>query len=185
MRSLTLLALAGLASSASAHTWFAYNGHEYALTSMRTDWLSNQAEAMSVGGNLVTINDAAENEWLGQTFANTYLAGYEGVPVGAAAHIGYYFNPTNSAWGWISGEDVTYTRHAGQFPQGGIHAYLHVLPHPDPYVWNANPFHTEPGQGALGYGIIERVPAPGAGGMLAIGAMIGLRRRRSARAVGE
>lgn len=179
MRSLTLLVLAGLASSASAHTWFSYNGHEYALTLTQTDWLANQAEAMSVGGNLVTINDAAENEWLGQTFADTYVIGYDGVPAGAAVQIGYYLNPTDGAWGWISGEDVTFTSLAAGFPHGGgTHAYIHVLPHPDPYVWNANPFHTEPGQAALAYGIIERVPAPGTGGVLAIGAMLGLRRRR-------
>lgn len=179
MRLVLLGALvAGVSTAASAHTWFSYNGHEYALTLTRTDWISNQAEAMSVGGNLVTINDAAENTWLAQTFADTYVIGYEGNPTGAAAQIGYFMNPTSGSWAWISGEAVTYTNHAFNFPMGGTHAYMHVLPHPDPYVWNANPPHTEPGASALAYGIIERVPSPGAIGVLVGGFLIGVRRRR-------
>ena len=180
MRSALAWALiAGLASTASAqYTWYTYNGHQYALTQDRTDWLTNQAEAVSVGGNLVTINDADENTWLAQNFADTYVIGYEGNPSGAAAQIGYYLNPTSGTWAWISGEAVTYTNYAFNFPSGGTHAYIHVLPHPDPYVWNANPPHTEPGASALAYGIIELVPAPGGTGLLVGGLLLAPRRRR-------
>ena len=49
----------------------AYNGNEYQLTSQALSWLEAQAEAESLGGNLVIINDAAEQTWLNQTFGNS------------------------------------------------------------------------------------------------------------------
>ncbi|MEL7408396.1 MAG: DUF4347 domain-containing protein, partial [Cyanobacteria bacterium J06558_2] len=48
-----------------------YNGHEYRLTSTAMTWEEAAAEAASLGGNLVVINDAAEQNWLNQTFGTT------------------------------------------------------------------------------------------------------------------
>jgi len=44
------------------------NGHTYYLLSPDT-WTASQAAAVSLGGNLVTINDAAEQTWVFGTFA--------------------------------------------------------------------------------------------------------------------
>jgi glucose/arabinose dehydrogenase len=49
---------------------FTYNNSQYQLTSRSTTWKKAQAEAQSLGGNLVTINDAEEEKWLKQTFSN-------------------------------------------------------------------------------------------------------------------
>ena len=35
-------------------------------------WAAAQANAKALGGNLVTINDAAENAWLVNTFRSDY-----------------------------------------------------------------------------------------------------------------
>ncbi|MBM3881633.1 MAG: C-type lectin domain-containing protein [Verrucomicrobia bacterium] len=46
----------------------AANGHVYFLLS-RTNWHAAEAEAVSLGGHLATIDHAAENAWVYQTFA--------------------------------------------------------------------------------------------------------------------
>lgn len=54
----------------------AANGHAYYLLSHGT-WNAAQAEAIRFGGNLVTINDAVEQDWVFTTFSAT-----EGTPRG-------------------------------------------------------------------------------------------------------
>ncbi len=54
--------------AASALQWHAYGGHSYALTTNFGTWQSAEAEAVALGGHLVTINDAAENNWIIATF---------------------------------------------------------------------------------------------------------------------
>ncbi|MFN7517604.1 MAG: C-type lectin domain-containing protein, partial [Dolichospermum sp.] len=49
---------------------FNYNGSTYLLTNFGT-WEQAQAQAQSLGGNLVTINTAAEQNWLVSTFGGT------------------------------------------------------------------------------------------------------------------
>lgn len=72
-----LAILTGFASSATAaviHT-ASYNDHTYHL--LDTDgtkwWLDAEAEAISLGGHLATINDAAEDQWVFDTFAPVAL----------------------------------------------------------------------------------------------------------------
>ena len=50
---------------------YIYNGKEYQLTSQTLSWEQAQAEAESLGGNLVTINNAAEEAWLRETFGSS------------------------------------------------------------------------------------------------------------------
>ncbi|MGB3507971.1 MAG: hypothetical protein WBA93_01745, partial [Microcoleaceae cyanobacterium] len=42
------------------------NGHKYCLTSPGI-WTDTKVEAINKGGNLVTVNDQAEQDWLSQT----------------------------------------------------------------------------------------------------------------------
>lgn len=49
------------------------NGHWYRLTSEALSWHEAEAEAVAAGGHLVTINDAAENQWLVATFGGSGL----------------------------------------------------------------------------------------------------------------
>jgi hypothetical protein len=44
-----------------------YMGHQYYLLSQNT-WAASEAEAVTLGGHLVTINDAAENAFVFDTF---------------------------------------------------------------------------------------------------------------------
>lgn len=45
------------------------NGHRYYLLS-QNNWAASEAEAVKLGGHLVTINDGAENDWVYNQFAN-------------------------------------------------------------------------------------------------------------------
>ncbi len=74
-----------------------YNGKEYILTSKAQSWEQAQAEAQARGGNLVTINDAAEETWLKQTFGTT-----------SAKWIGLSDHITEGTFQWINGETTTY-----------------------------------------------------------------------------
>lgn len=153
------LAIWAMAVPAFSYTWHTYNGHQYSLTSTQTYWVDNEAEAVSLGGHLVTINSAEENLWLALTFAYTYCEGYEGNSGGALVQIGYYLNPSSGQWEWKSGEPVVYTNLYYRFPEGGTMAYMHVYPHGDTsYSWNGNTPHTT--GWALAYGVIERVAIP-------------------------
>jgi hypothetical protein len=143
------------------YIWHPYQNHEYALTLNWQSWVSNEAEAQSIGGHLVAINNAEENAWLTSTFANTFLINEEGFAHAALANIGYYLEPSTGQWHWSNGDPVTYTNYfarpeTGQFfPEGGAFGYLHVFPHAFAGTWHGAR-HVD----GLGKGIIERPLVP-------------------------
>ena len=137
-----LVLLMGVVAAASGYQWQSYNGHFYTLTNDWGSWSEAETEAASLGGHLVTINDDGENTWLMNTFRDTYTRSYPGDPWQNGAWIGYYSDDDGISWQWISGEPVTYYRHDyPSWPDGGIHAYLHLAYHWLPGTWSANPLH--------------------------------------------
>ena len=82
-----------------------YNGNEYLLTTSASSWSAAQAEAEALGGNLVTINDAAEEAWLKETFGED--TGY---------WIGINDFESEGNFEWVSGQPVTYTNWADGEP---------------------------------------------------------------------
>jgi Ca2+-binding RTX toxin-like protein len=94
-----------------ANPTFTYNGHTYLLSDVLT-WQEAQNQAVSLGGNLVTINDAAEQAWLAATFTDIVW-------------IGYTDQTTEGTFQWISGETAGYTNWASGEPNNfnGIENY--------------------------------------------------------------
>jgi len=71
-------------------------GHDYLFVGEGMTWANAEEHAVSLGGHLVTINDAAENGWLIATFGTEYLIGFNDIAV-------------EGSWVWVSGEPVTFT----------------------------------------------------------------------------
>ncbi|HXI54229.1 MAG TPA: lectin-like protein [Candidatus Saccharimonadales bacterium] len=77
----------------------AANAHTYYLLSTNT-WTASKAEARGLGGHLVTINDAAENQWVLNSFSPL-----TGVPE-AKLWIGLNDAANERQFVWASGEPV-------------------------------------------------------------------------------
>ena len=82
-----------------------YNGKEYQLTSNAQTWEQAQAEAVSLGGNLVTVNNAAEETWLQQTFGSN-----------ERFWIGLTDRDREGNFQWVNGENTTYRNWAAGEP---------------------------------------------------------------------
>ena len=78
-----------------------FNGNQYLLTSTALTWQEAQAEAQRLGGNLVTINDSAEEIWLRENFSDT-----------EQFWIGLNDAETEGQFQWASGQPATYTNWA-------------------------------------------------------------------------
>lgn len=108
-----------------------YSGHTYYLLDGKT-WLNQEAEAVTLGGHLVTINDAAENTWVWDTFGT----------VRTGLFIGLNDAATEGAFVWSSGESVTFTNWRGGEPNNccGGEDFGELA---SDYMWNdVGPNHT-------------------------------------------
>ncbi|MFN7350175.1 MAG: beta strand repeat-containing protein [Dolichospermum sp.] len=99
-------------------TLFNYNGNTYLLSTAGT-WQQAQTQAQSLGGNLVTINNQAEQDWLVTTFGGS-----------EQLWIGFTDEVTEGEFKWVSGETSTYTNwnigepnnsYLGQLPENYVH----------------------------------------------------------------
>jgi hypothetical protein len=132
------------------------NGHAYYLLT-QNNWTDSEAEAIGLGGHLVTINDAAENAWVVSTFANFGN-------VSRALWIGLNDAAVEGTFVWASGESVGYTNWGPSEPNdsGGIEDWVHIFPTTDPRspTWNDAPNSAD----AFGFvfnGVVEVNAVPG------------------------
>jgi len=143
------------------------NGHAYYLLNSAS-WTISESEAENLGGTLTTINDAAENTWVFDTFAPTAESkGYD-------LWIGYYDPDTNDGTGaqhaadfiWIDGETPSYTNWSAGEPNGdpelndeADYAAMTAFSHDSltPGEWN-DKSNTSSTTGSMG--VVEVVPEP-------------------------
>ncbi len=128
------------------------NGHVYYLLSQNT-WTESEAKAHTLGGHLVTINDAAENQWVFDTFS-----AYGGI--NRSLWIGLRDVNQAGDWRWVSGEPVTYLNWAFGGPNyigEELYVYMYPAGFPMPAVqWN-NYYNNTNAEGPLN-GVIEVDP---------------------------
>lgn len=154
--------------------------HNYYLLSYGS-WTDSEAYAQTLGGHLATVNDAAENSWILNTFSS--LTG-----IGTLSYfwIGLS-NPSMDLLGgshtsnfvWADGSPVSYTYWYGSEPNntGGVEFYtaLRSLSEAPPTgSWNDLP-NSGGGWGQAGYlfGVAE-VPEPGVGALAGLGMAVSL-----------
>ncbi|MHA3775569.1 DUF7453 family protein [Verrucomicrobiota bacterium sgz303538] len=96
------------------------NGHQYYLLS-ESDWVTSENVAKNLSGHLVTINDAAENQWVFDTFS-----AFGGV--NRSLWLGLNDAATEGSFVWASGEPVTYTNWTAGTPDNGsgVKGYAHM-----------------------------------------------------------
>ncbi len=145
------------------------NGDTYYLLSAGS-WSDSEAFAQTLGGNLVTINNAAENQWVFNTFSAlaTTLTGNSD----PSLWIGLYDPVLNDGSGaqhaadfvWADGEPVTDTDWYPGEPNnaGGVEYYASMRGPQDasPLAsWN-DLSNTGGGDAGGIYGVVEVVPEP-------------------------
>lgn len=136
-----------------------YGGHNYYLVGQGS-WDASETFAQSLGGHLVTINDAAENAWLTASFLvpNPTMNPWMGLNDADG----------NGSWLWASGEPVSYSNWAPGEPNFAFERHGNLYEVNSSWVgqWN-----NAPGDTAL-YGIVE-VPEPTAFVLISLG-LLGL-----------
>ncbi len=94
-----------------------YGGHTYHLVGSDAsgagiNWTDSEAFGVSLGGHLVTINDAAEDAFLFGAFGSAQFGTYG--PVNSLL-IGMTDQASEGTWVWISGEPAAYDHwHTGE-----------------------------------------------------------------------
>ena len=161
-----------------------YNGHTYYLLE-QGNWTDSQAEAVSLGGNLATINDSAEQAWIYNEFTNSGSIDrhlWIGLYDTDATNNSTDRNTRRGEFQWISGEPVTYTGWGGLEPNNLFGEDFGIIRQSPDIFW------TDWGPTSVDYepivGIIETnvIPAPGAFLLGAVGLAFSswkLRRRRT------
>ena len=94
---LAVLALPVHAGAATIDT-DTFLGHTYYLLDEKP-WLDQEAEAIGLGGHLVTINDDVENTWVWDRFGQT----------NTGLFFGFNDIDVEGTWVWASGAPVTFT----------------------------------------------------------------------------
>lgn len=162
----TLLAAAGSMDAAvlSGPVINPANGNSYYLLEAAS-WTASQAEAVTLGGNLVTINDAAENQWILDIFN----------PFGGQSYlIGLSDSVTEGTFVWASGEPVTFTNWGAGEPNDAAGEDFSMMRRNG--LWN-DISNLPTNQGTL-RGVVEvAVPEPSSLALLAFSSLAAFRRR--------
>ena len=176
----SLLAAASAAAGPIVTDTATFNGHTYYLLST-SSWTDAEAAAITLGGHLATINNAAENNFLSTQWGQGANA--------KSLWIGFKrFGPNPTDFAWVSGEPTTFTNWNGGEPNnvGGIEFYTHLLTQSfGGGRWN-DLQNTDTTDDGLKFGVVEvnAIPEPATlavfGGIALAGALGYLRRKATA-----
>jgi Lectin C-type domain len=134
------------------------NNQHYYLLLTNADWTESEALAESVGGQLATVRNQAEQDWIFNTFGS-----YGGQQ--RLLWIGLDDTNTVFDFTWVSGEPLTFTNWATGEPNnsGGVERYV-AMYYPNfnqPGAWNDWSDRTADPIGIPFNGVVEVVPRLG------------------------
>jgi len=122
-------------------------GHAYYVADPAT-WDASRLAAVSRGGTLVTIDDAAENEWIRRNVAQ-----------GRTLWLGLNDRETEGTFTWVDGSPVAFDHWADGEPGLEDHAAM------DPVTGRWRTLPDDPGAAGPVYGLVEVIPdLPGVAG---------------------
>ncbi len=155
------------------------NGHTYYLLSTAS-WPDSEAFAQTLGGHLATVNDAAENQWIFNTFpALTGVAQ-------PTLWIGLNDAAVEGTFVWASGEPVSFTFWApgepnntpNADPTGEDYAAIRPPGYSPAGSWNDLPTNGGGAAGAI-FGVVEVVPEPNTCALVGLGMLGALAFRKA------
>lgn len=162
------------------------NGHTYYLLTPNS-WTASEAEAVALGGHLVTVNDAAENAFVSDTF---------GGPTNPDRDLWLGLNDAGfeGNFAWADGDSSAYRNFSPGQPDNQLNAedYVQMLPYVivnfDPSLvgrWNdlGNLVALRPsGESFIPiYGVVEVIPEPASLAVFAAACLTAIRRRTRGR----
>jgi hypothetical protein len=133
-------ALAGMATVSSAQQvkWVSNptTGKTVGLTFGSATWDSSQAVAQYYGGNLATVRDQADRDWLVSNFASAWTT-----TTNTGPWVGYTDRVLEGTWRWISGATNTYAPWAPSQPDnaGGNEDWAHFNFSNSTWLFNDGP----------------------------------------------
>ena len=172
------LLLAGNITTATGSPITQYEGHSYTLTSLETNWTDAEAEAVLLGGHLVTINNEQEQNFL----VSTYLSGNDATT--KRYWIGLNDQAIEGTFIWASGQPVTYTNwHPGEPNNQNNEDYVQMNWHLG-QGGQVGDWNDAPNEGVANtklYGIVEtnQTPEPGTIYLLLVGAIYAMHKKRT------
>src|SRR5579862_4024442 len=87
-----------------------FKGHDYSYFNTATNWAAANNNCSALGGHLVSITSAAENQFVYNLGGLT------------PAWIGFTDSVTEGTFLWVNGDAVTYTNWQAGYPNGGVAA---------------------------------------------------------------
>jgi hypothetical protein len=142
-------------------------GHAYYLLAFN-NWTASEAEAITLGGHLVTINNADENQWVYDTFIP--LAGSHDPIFQGRVELWIGLTDANEegVFTWASGEPISYTHWDVMQPNNAFQDYVQIrgpisrftaTSHPG--FWNDfNDVATTVDPYVGYFGVVEIIPEP-------------------------